>query len=167
IALLYLLVFTHAPTTDLSTLSLHDALPIFGGAEIELGSRPELERYAGTTIGLGIRPEHVREAGDDSGGARLRGEALLVEALGARSEEHTSELQSRFDLVCRLLLEKKKTRKGNAKMHLASKNERGEMHKETHKEVVGVRAVTSRQHTNGPVYAVHGMRADDAKSTDA
>src|SRR5699024_11462463 len=31
-------------------------------------------------------------------------------ALGVRSEEHTSELQSRFDLVCRLLLEKKKTR---------------------------------------------------------
>src|SRR5699024_11840418 len=30
---------------------------------------------------------------------------------GARSEEHTSELQSRFDLVCRLLLEKKKTRR--------------------------------------------------------
>src|SRR5699024_11326104 len=38
------------------------------------------------------------------------GEALRTagEALGGRSEEHTSELQSRFDLVCRLLLEKKK-----------------------------------------------------------
>src|SRR5699024_12426789 len=33
----------------------------------------------------------------------------LTHALGVRSEEHTSELQSRFDLVCRLLLEKKKT----------------------------------------------------------
>jgi len=59
-----------------------------GGVEIELGSRPELERYAGRTIGLGIRPEHVREAGDDSGGARLRGEALLVEALGAELLVH-------------------------------------------------------------------------------
>src|SRR5699024_12740705 len=42
--------------------------------------------------------------------------ALLVmirrqSAMGKRSEEHTSELQSRFDLVCRLLLEKKKTNK--------------------------------------------------------
>src|SRR5699024_4704786 len=33
----------------------------------------------------------------------LRGVALLVETIGKRSEEHTSELQSRFDLVCRLL----------------------------------------------------------------
>src|SRR5687768_17857778 len=35
--------------------------------------------------------------------------------LQARSEEHTSELQSRLHLVCRLLLEKKKTRNGNTK----------------------------------------------------
>src|SRR5699024_11953330 len=34
----------------------------------------------------------------------------LSEQVGPRSEEHTSELQSRFDLVCRLLLEKKKTK---------------------------------------------------------
>src|SRR5699024_11509595 len=37
-----------------------------------------------------------------------RAEALMVNDPEARSEEHTSELQSRFDLVCRLLLEKKK-----------------------------------------------------------
>src|SRR5438105_12732854 len=37
-----------------------------------------------------------------------RAELLQPQALGARSEEHTSELQSRVDLVCRLLLEKKK-----------------------------------------------------------
>src|SRR5699024_12129774 len=36
--------------------------------------------------------------------------ALSVVKVKVRSEEHTSELQSRFDLVCRLLLEKKKTR---------------------------------------------------------
>src|SRR5699024_12143836 len=35
-----------------------------------------------------------------------------------RSEEHTSELQSRFDLVCRLLLEKKKTQKNNNSMKM-------------------------------------------------
>src|SRR5437868_13318538 len=37
-------------------------------------------------------------------------EARLDRGRGPRSEEHTSELQSRFDLVCRLLLEKKKNR---------------------------------------------------------
>src|SRR5438874_1311575 len=61
-----------------------------GGAELELGPRPELERYAGGTVGLGIRPEHVREADGDGPGehARLRGEALLVEALGAELLVH-------------------------------------------------------------------------------
>src|SRR5699024_11881188 len=39
----------------------------------------------------------------------LKGGDNLLWAISARSEEHTSELQSRFDLVCRLLLEKKKS----------------------------------------------------------
>src|SRR5699024_11998464 len=39
----------------------------------------------------------------------LRDPQLLYTLIGMRSEEHTSELQSRFDLVCRLLLEKKKS----------------------------------------------------------
>src|SRR5699024_11988021 len=38
---------------------------------------------------------------------------ICLRKKGRRSEEHTSELQSRFDLVCRLLLEKKKNRKGH------------------------------------------------------
>src|SRR5207249_7651839 len=42
-------------------------------------------------------------------GARRRGGGVTFVSSGSRSEEHTSELQSRFDLVCRLLLEKKKT----------------------------------------------------------
>src|SRR5207249_7010500 len=42
--------------------------------------------------------------------------AAHVLAPGPRSEEHTSELQSRFDLVCRLLLEKKKKKKKNIKL---------------------------------------------------
>src|SRR5207249_10197872 len=44
-----------------------------------------------------------------SGHARARHLYALARAVQKRSEEHTSELQSRFDLVCRLLLEKKKT----------------------------------------------------------
>src|SRR2546428_9662691 len=70
--------FNDTATTEIYTLSLHDALPI-------------------------CRPRHV--AGARSPGAR-RAHARL--GGGDRSEEHTSELQSRSDLVCRLLLEKKK-----------------------------------------------------------
>src|SRR5699024_11663984 len=62
---------------------------------------------------------HRSAAGRPNPAGRLRGalhrreicgRPLLPDALGARSEEHTSELQSRFDLVCRLLLEKQKQR---------------------------------------------------------
>src|SRR5437868_12178957 len=73
------LFFYSAPaTTETYTLSLHDALPIYP-------SRPVAQR----------RVLHILR--------RSRTALRLV-----RSEEHTSELQSRFDLVCRLLLEKKK-----------------------------------------------------------
>src|SRR2546429_4370568 len=73
--------FNDTATTEIYTLSLHDALPI--------SDRSRLAR----------RPPRVRaRAGSDPGRARSR----------RRSEEHTSELQSRLHLVCRLLLEKKK-----------------------------------------------------------
>src|SRR5438067_5820205 len=45
--------------------------------------------------------------------ARAMARPVELLGLGARSEEHTSELQSRFDLVCRLLLEKKKKKNKN------------------------------------------------------
>src|SRR5437879_12894343 len=67
------------------TLSLHDALPIFGGRE----------RRGERAVGDGGRH------GVDGHGHRRR------------SEEHTSELQSPMYLVCRLLLEKKKKKKRN------------------------------------------------------
>src|SRR5450830_2188133 len=66
--------FNDTATTEIYTLSLHDALPILPGLDPGLQNRC-----------------HNRPA-----------------ASALRSEEHTSELQSRFDLVCRLLLEKKK-----------------------------------------------------------
>src|SRR5690606_39959429 len=50
------------------------------------------------------RTDHVRQRGD-----RLHDRPARHRALGQRSEEHTSELQSRENLVCRLLLEKKNT----------------------------------------------------------
>src|SRR5438067_3068135 len=75
----FLFFFNDTATTEIYTLSLHDALPIF-------------VPYRGDTAVLGIC-----EPDDPQCGRR-------------RSEEHTSELQSRFDLVCRLLLEKKNSR---------------------------------------------------------
>src|SRR3712207_8422002 len=92
--------FNDTATTEIYTLSLHDALPIC------------LDR-----LGQGGA---VRAARLDRGEARV-GEQLRpldhagAERLPVRSEEHTSELQSRQYIVCRLLLEKKKvqTSRGN------------------------------------------------------
>src|SRR5207249_5183171 len=67
--------FNHTCTTEISTLSLHDALPI-------------------STTRAWIAPTPAFRSPRSS-------------PCATRSEEHTSELQSRFDLVCRLLLEKK------------------------------------------------------------
>src|SRR5699024_12592558 len=69
-------------STEIYTLSLHDALPIYHSE----GTFERLRYLLG-----GDRPSQTA-------------------SLTGRSEEHTSELQSRFDLVCRLLLEKKKLR---------------------------------------------------------
>src|SRR5207249_10385768 len=83
-----MLFCNNATTTRIYTLSLHDALPISASyaswrSPASWGSSPR--------NGCVQRPATWR-------------------ASPARSEEHTSELQSRFDLVCRLLLEKKKYR---------------------------------------------------------
>src|SRR5690349_23190792 len=72
-----------APTaTVVYTLSLHDALPISGGAERHRARHP------------GCARKNLRRG-------------RLYRRRAARSEEHTSELQSRRELVCRLLREKK------------------------------------------------------------
>src|SRR5699024_12782335 len=85
--------FTASSTTELYTLSLHDALPICLPGEIgELFDVRVLHDQGLRSADHVADPEHL-----DVLGQRRR-----------RSEEHTSELQSRFDLVCRLLLEKKK-----------------------------------------------------------
>src|SRR5204862_6648354 len=77
--------FIDTATTEIYTLSLHDALPIFSA----VASSPPSSNAA--TWGEKYRPmRSIRRC--------------------SRSEEHTSELQSRRDLVCRLLLEKKKTK---------------------------------------------------------
>src|SRR5699024_12681561 len=94
------------------TLSLHDALPIFGIQAHRLQLAPLAERMdregvEGAVVAARDDP-HPRQ----STGAHLQGgeagEGFDAFEMLVRSEEHTSELQSRFDLVCRLLLEKKK-----------------------------------------------------------
>src|SRR6266851_3842479 len=73
---LFIFFFNDTATTEIYTLSLHDALPIPSS-----GAPPP--------VTIATLPERPRSS-------------------GCRSEEHTSELQSHHDLVCRLLLEKKK-----------------------------------------------------------
>src|SRR2546428_2411746 len=78
--------FNDTATTEIYTLSLHDALPICLPARALLLGDNEIHRE-----------DHRRRRVD----RHRRGD------FSDRSEEHTSELQSRSDLVCRLLLEKK------------------------------------------------------------
>src|SRR5437763_8457499 len=84
--------FNVTATTEIYTLSLHDALPISGFREGERRAAA-----AGHRIQVGTLLTAMRHAARSS-------------EIAERSEEHTSELQSPMYLVCRLLLEKKKTR---------------------------------------------------------
>src|SRR5438477_5819509 len=92
-SVLLLFFFNETATTEIYTLSLHDALPI----------STTLPRYMTT-----IRSETCR---------------ITPRSWATRSEEHTSELQSHVNLVCRLLLEKKKNKYGNRNLLVASRCE--------------------------------------------
>src|SRR3712207_8443502 len=96
--------FNDTATTEIYTLSLHDALPILLQQRgLALGRRAQDAQVA-------ARHPVARELGDRPDDLAL-GLVVVARAraqLAARSEEHTSELQSRQYLVCRLLLEKKK-----------------------------------------------------------
>src|SRR5438874_4215498 len=78
---LFFFFFNDPATTEIYTLSLHDALPI----SLWLYGAGHVGQALIRILGARVDPGHIE-----------------------RSEEHTSELQSRRDLVCRLLLEKKK-----------------------------------------------------------
>src|SRR2546430_6924513 len=80
--------FNDTATTEIYTLSLHDALPIFHGFESPK-RLTSVKLFRATLIWIQQCAPHRH--------------------LWKRSEEHTSELQSQSNLVCRLLLEKKKT----------------------------------------------------------
>src|SRR5256885_4743292 len=92
-SLCFFFFFNDTATTEIYTLSLHDALPIYyQPAHPDLKVTESKIRYAVLCYGVPLRiaedPNHKEP--------------------GLRSEEHTSELQSPCNLVCRLLLEKKK-----------------------------------------------------------
>src|SRR5690606_41769986 len=85
------LCFNDTPTTEIYTLSLHDALPIFQySASFLITSLTSLRTIHQSCLVLAQRI------------------LMSLTCTQTRSEEHTSELQSRENLVCRLLLEKKK-----------------------------------------------------------
>src|SRR2546429_6463625 len=92
--IVFFFFFNDTATTEIYTLSLHDALPIslnFASQAVRGGDEEACGVLGVFRLGqqVGCDPPRI---------------ALLRE----RSEEHTSELQSRLHLVCRLLLEKKK-----------------------------------------------------------
>src|SRR2546427_7690450 len=87
----FLFFFNDTATTEIYTLSLHDALPIYQRDLVADG-----------------RLEHLRDVGHH---LVHRDQRRSRVAARHRSEEHTSELQSQSNLVCRLLLEKKKKAK--------------------------------------------------------
>src|SRR2546430_17265736 len=83
--------FNDTATTEIYTLSLHDALPIYSGG-----------------ITLRRKSRSTRTSLSEITRKSFRESEIILSNVKTRSEEHTSELQSQSNLVCRLLLEKKK-----------------------------------------------------------
>src|SRR3712207_8026151 len=90
----YNFFFNDTATTEIYTLSLHDALPI---SALVRAVQADRQRRLGLPVHHPLRL------------ARHAGRREALPPVRGRSEEHTSELQSRQYLVCRLLLEKKNT----------------------------------------------------------
>src|SRR3712207_8083063 len=107
-------LFNDTATTEIYTLSLHDALPIFFfhpalQIRVERDSSGSFVEDAGHASYIEDVQLRIGTLSQVCGSGR--GQVGILRAVGRqkRSEEHTSELQSRQYLVCRLLLEKKQT----------------------------------------------------------
>src|SRR5205807_10394002 len=99
--------FNDTPTTDIYTLSLHDALPILSVHRLIETLFLRFDVAADLARGEDRQPDRGANREEVPGAERqTRGLGPLP-----RSEEHTSELQSPCNLVCRLLLEKKNDKK--------------------------------------------------------
>src|SRR3712207_9044228 len=90
--------FNDTATAEIYTLSLHDALPI---CWLRTGDVAAIDRYGFVRL-VDRTKDLIKSGGEWIGSVELENEIMAH-----RSEEHTSELQSRQYLVCRLLLEKK------------------------------------------------------------
>src|SRR5256886_5770336 len=102
--------FNDPAPPEIYPLPLHDALPISGGrrpAVPRLGPAAPVPRAV--PVGDGGAPPPLRPGRHARRRRRVPGPGAHRRPGHARSEEHTSELQSQSNLVCRLLLEKKKT----------------------------------------------------------
>src|SRR2546428_3788297 len=93
--IVFFFFFNDTATTEIYTLSLHDALPICC-----------LRRMSPNTT---------------QASSKLSSSPVFMDSTLQRSEEHTSELQSRSDLVCRLLLEKKKKKQVTCRSFYAAR----------------------------------------------
>src|SRR2546430_8810964 len=96
LSIFFFFFFNDTATTEIYTLSLHDALPISDPFETSVTGLPDsIDNQGRVVVKRNPAPQPNHHWGD------------------GRSEEHTSELQSQSNLVCRLLLEKKKKTKDN------------------------------------------------------
>src|SRR5690625_5842901 len=93
------MISTHSEPIAMNKLSLHDALPISYDVIVSNPPYVDAEEMASLPDEYRHEPELALASGEDG--------LDFTRTLLARSEEHTSELQSRGHLVCRLLLEKK------------------------------------------------------------
>src|SRR2546430_5677372 len=104
--------FNDPPPPELYPLPLHDALPICAAADpfsrAPSGARPDSRPTSAARRGLRRRAARRRPCSTLRRASAGRRSARRAARCG-RSEEHTSELQSQSNLVCRLLLEKKNT----------------------------------------------------------
>src|SRR5690606_40898913 len=103
---------SRAASCALYALSLHDALPIWLGLRLPYGPTTETTTWPSTPWSAAPRlrtPEGWTHSRSSCGKSRPTccAHSCATTKLSCRSEEHTSELQSRENLVCRLLLEKK------------------------------------------------------------
>src|SRR5690349_24653011 len=98
----FLFLFTDSALSNFYPLSLHDALPIWYHARFIVSYQSQLRRFeqAAERLCCEVPGQWIGQIDDFP--------KRVTACARRRSEEHTSELQSRRDLVCRLLLEKKK-----------------------------------------------------------
>src|SRR5439155_20019227 len=101
--LLYAFFFSQTATTELYTLSLHDALPIYW-----IRATPGTTSAKVSSVSCECRCLPPKQCSPNYSTLPAQIEGPWRQLGNSRSEEHTSELQSRGHLVCRLLLEKKR-----------------------------------------------------------